>query len=675
MTDVVLAESGFCGVVIDDELKVSQSFGDLSPFLKPERFNFNLKELLFEPLSIAFGAAVHKVLKENKRLKIDNIMLREPEASESKHVSLVISPFQDRKTKKTGMLVLFKQAGAGESAADAGEEFSMDTHVKQHITNLEEELTHVRQELLSSNEFLESSKESLQSFNEELLSANEEMQSANEELQSMNEELETINNEHQFTIQTLTELNDDMNNYFRSSINGQLFVDNDLNLKKYSPATVKLINLKERDIGRPLSHITTNIKVETLIENIKSVISSGETITREVESVQGRVYEVMTTPYIRQSDNAADGAIVTFYDITDLKTIQQKLDHANKMLIMAGEAAGIGTWSMDMKNREFIPSERFKEILGFRQDDSVTYEMTVAQIIPEHQPLFLKAVEATLTGGEKFDVEFSFLRFNDQGSRWFKAIGNLTHDSAGRPAYFTGILHDITDQKKDDIRKNDFIAMASHELKTPLTSVQAYLQMLTVKAKKAEDDFTASVLGKANKQVKKMGDLINSFLNVSRLEAGKIQLDKQNFNIDELIHDVMDDMKLIVTDHNLVSLPCPPITIFADRDKIGQVINNLLSNAVKYSPKGGTIEASCKKLDGQVQVSLKDEGVGIPLKDQEHLFDRYYRIENMQNRNVSGFGIGLYLSAEIIQRHNGKIWVESEPGKGSTFYFSLPAVQ
>ena len=139
-----------------------------------------------------------------------------------------------------------------------------------------------------------------------------------------------------------------------------------------------------------------------------------------------------------------------------------------------------------------------------------------------------------------------------------------------------------------------------------------------------------------------------------------------------LLNEVMEEGMLITTSHNVVVLPCPMIFVKADRDKIGQVINNFLSNSLKYSPTGKNIEISCKEVNDNVQVSVTDEGMGIKPQDQKKLFDRYYRIENMETQNISGFGLGLYLSAEIIRRHNGKVWIESEIGKGSTFYFSLP---
>jgi two-component system CheB/CheR fusion protein len=159
------------------------------------------------------------------------------------------------------------------------------------------------------------------------------MQSTNEELQSVNEELQTVNKEYQVTNAELTESNDDLNNYFRSNKNGQLFVDRQLLLKKYSPGTVKHVNIRESDIGRPLSNITTNIKLTTLIEDIREVIITGETITREAESSDGRVYQVMTMPYVRQNSQETDGAIVSFYDITELKQILYELDISNKRLL------------------------------------------------------------------------------------------------------------------------------------------------------------------------------------------------------------------------------------------------------------------------------------------------------------------------------------------------------
>jgi len=163
-------------------------------------------------------------------------------------------------------------------------------------------------------------------------------------------------------------------------------------------------------------------------------------------------------------------------------------------------------------------------------------------------------------------------------------------------------------------------------------------------------------------------------LNVSRIESGKISIDRQLFNLDDVITDVIKESELTATTYQIRFLPCGPVDVFADKEKIASVITNLVSNAVKYSPKGSPIEIQCEATANTVRVSVKDEGVGIAEQDQGQLFERYYRVEDDHTKYISGFGIGLYLSAEIVRRHEGTIGVESKKGAGSTFYFTLPLV-
>ncbi|MFI5158745.1 MAG: sensor histidine kinase, partial [Sphingobacteriales bacterium] len=177
---------------------------------------------------------------------------------------------------------------------------------------------------------------------------------------------------------------------------------------------------------------------------------------------------------------------------------------------------------------------------------------------------------------------------------------------------------------------------------------------------------------KASMQVKRMTSMINGFLNISRLEAGKIYIEKQPFEIRDLLQEILDETKLIVSSHVVNISDCEPVSVNADRDKISSVVSNLVSNAIKYSPQGKLINVGCQLSGDKIIVSVKDEGMGISPQDLGKIFDRYYRVEANQTRHISGFGIGLYLSAEIIKRHYGEIWAESERGKGSTFYFSLP---
>jgi len=192
------------------------------------------------------------------------------------------------------------------------------------------------------------------------------------------------------------------------------------------------------------------------------------------------------------------------------------------------------------------------------------------------------------------------------------------------------------------------------------------------KMEAGNDSFVINALSKADYQVDKMTNLIHSFLDISRLEPGKLQLKAKEFEINKLIEETITDIRHNTHSHLINFGELEKFFVNADKEKIGQVISNFLSNAIKYSDKGSIITVSSKRINDSVQVSVTDEGIGIRHRDQEKLFQRFFRVENDKMKTISGFGIGLYLASEIIQRHKGQIWVESEEGQGSTFYFSLP---
>jgi len=225
---------------------------------------------------------------------------------------------------------------------------------------------------------------------------------------------------------------------------------------------------------------------------------------------------------------------------------------------------------------------------------------------------------------------------------------------------------------KEDQQKNDFISMVSHELKTPLTSISAYVQLM--QSRSLTDTFVANTLAKVQKQIRKMSTLISSFLNVSRLESGEIQLNLSHFDLNKLIHDLVEDLRLIYPTNRIDFEEGDAKLIYADKDKIGSVISNLISNAVKYSDQKSTILVQSATRENEIYFSVTDHGIGIQAHDLGKIFDRFYRVESHQTETISGFGIGLYLSAEIINRHNGKIWVESKYGEGSIFHFEIPLV-
>lgn len=669
---VNLAEDmDYLALCIDEHKNVVKSYGNTAKFLLAKHFTTNIEKLLPQKLGMIFRTMSNNVLKTGQKASLNHIKIIHGGFLMWINLSLRLMELKGSEQKL--IMVTFTEDKTFAASMQDEPEFNEKTYHDEYTLNLEEELSELKEQLETAYEQLDASNENMQSFNEEMISANEEMQSTNEEMQSVNEELDTINTEYQLKNKELLDINDDLNNYFRSNINGQLFINNDLLLMKFSPGTVKQINLLETDVGRPLSNITTNIKFETIIEDIKQVLVDGCLITKEIETNNGKWYQVMTMPYVQQSDQRNSGAIVTFNDITELKRVQQELDISSKMLAMAIDTAEMGTYSININTREFVPSGRLKEIFGFTIDEEMSFDGAVSKIQQDYQLLFTSAVEKCILDGEKLDIEYPLKSHMEHKGRWVRAIGNISHGKDNNPNYFTGVINDITIHKQDEIRKNDFIAMASHELRSPLTTIQGYMQLVASRAKKGGDDFVIAALEKSNAQVKKMSKLINGFLNVSSFEAGKISLNQEIFGIHELLAEIVDEVKFISAKHTIIILPGPVFSVYADRDKIGQVVTNFLSNAVKYSPVGTTVRVSAQALeDHTITVCIKDEGTGVMEKDRDKLFDRYYRVDNVQTRKVPGFGLGLYLSAEIIQQHKGKIWVEDNEENGSAFYFSLP---
>jgi len=338
---------------------------------------------------------------------------------------------------------------------------------------------------------------------------------------------------------------------------------------------------------------------------------------------------------------------------------------------VALEGANVGIWIIDPVSGKFFPSQRTKALFGFLPGVEMSFGDAMLKVVEKHRKTATEAIENAFRKQQALYVEFPVAALSDHPQRWLSLTGGFS-SPADRNSYFSGIIMDITEQKQTDLRRSKFIGMVSHELKTPLTALKGYVQLLNNWAKKQKDNFTIGALSKVEKQVKKMLNMINSLLNLSGAEAGKIHLKKEIFRLDELIAEVVEETLFITSTHPISIIPRESVTINADKEKLEQVLVNLLSNAAKYSEKTSGIEIVCAVQDSQVEISIRDQGLGIAAADIQKLFLPHYRVESKETEKIAGFGIGLYLCAEIIKRHHGKIWAESEPGKGSTFKFTLP---
>lgn len=333
----LVEDAGFAGLYIDRNYELREAVGNFNRYLSlpDKKLQLNLLKMVGPDLSMALNTAIRKAWKEQQKISLPRVKIRRED--DEQLVSILVDPLP---VGTNGNNYTFILLGEGREAANGHYtgtiDFSDVTHAEssRQLLVLEAELHETRESLKTVMEGYEAANEELQSSNEELLSANEELQSSNEELQSLNEELHTLNTEHQLKIRELVELNDDLNNYFLSTNIGQLFLDANMHIRKFNPAAVHLINLIESDIGRPISHISTNIKDDQLVQDAQEVLHNGGTMEKEISLQNGEVMLVRILPYIRQ-DKRTDGVVITFVDISPIR----RLDNILKGIFNSSQSA------------------------------------------------------------------------------------------------------------------------------------------------------------------------------------------------------------------------------------------------------------------------------------------------------------------------------------------------
>lgn len=352
--------------------------------------------------------------------------------------------------------------------------------------------------------------------------------------------------------------------------------------------------------------------------------------------------------YRRLFETAKDGIL-----ILDVKT--SKITDANPFI---GKL-------LNFSRAELIGKELW-EIGFFKDKDANKQAMTELKknhfIRYDDLPLETKA-------GRTIDVEFVSNVYRENGHQVIQCN-----------------IRDITDRvqaaeklEKASKSKDEFIGIASHELKTPITSVKAYAQILEARFRKSKDAKSMEIVHKMGVQLGKLTSLIEDLLDVTKIESGQLEFTGTCFDFNELVTEMVSEIELTTEKHKIVKKLERTRIVCGDRDRIGQVLTNFLTNAIKYSPilgnntksKRGKIIVKTIFAEGKVTLCVQDFGIGLSKKDQERIFERFYRASGSNQETYPGLGLGLYISAEIIKRQNGKIWVESKKGIGSRFCFSL----
>ena len=361
---------------------------------------------------------------------------------------------------------------------------------------------------------------------------------------------------------------------------------------------------------------------------------------------------------------------VAYFLLRLFNQLDEDVRGAHEQLRIAVHASGLGVWDMDTGNGALSHSKKFATFFGSEDVILKNADQLWNTFHPDDKLAGKAAFKQAIVTGQ-LDVQVRVIAEGDV-LRWIQFYGETRRDRNGHTERLLGTAMDITARKEMERHKDEFISIASHELKTPLTSLKSYVQVAHGKSKVYEDTGIANMLAKAEVQINKMTGMIGDFLNAAHSEVGRMVLNKTQFPLDELIRDIIQDLSISLKGKQIFLDTQQPLNVTADREKIERVLVNLVNNAIKYSASSQTVTVNYQQTQDQVVIRINDQGVGIGDDDKRHLFDRFFRAENPNTRTVSGFGIGLYLCAEIVRLHGGNIGVDSEIGQGSSFWFSLP---
>jgi two-component system CheB/CheR fusion protein len=566
------------------------------------------------------------------------------------------------------------------------------------IAQQNREIAQARADMKTVIDEQEAVNEALQQVNEELLSGSEELQSLNEELETSKEELQSTNEEITIINNELLDRNEQLNNsrrYAEGIINTirdpLLVLDLDLKIKRASDGFYNKFKVSENETeGKYLFELSNGQwAIPKLMNLLRNIISERKDVVNfEVTHTFPVIGRLVMCLNARQLDkiNGEQLILLAIEDITAKRKVEEGLAEVEKLfteskerLRLAVDAAGLGTWDYNLVTGEMIWDYRCKEMFWLKQDEPVSYNIFMELVLPEDRGAVDTDLKYILAGNNNGDYEKEFrIRNKIEGEeKWIKLKGKAYANSEGIVYRLVGTALDVSTQRllqehaKELLRqKDDFISIASHELKTPITSLKGCLQVLHQSKNDIASNKVDMLLAICDKSLSRMSTLIEDLLNASRANQGQLQLNEAGFVISKIIEECCYPIRMasgcsIMIEGDL------ELQAYGDADRIQQVITNFVNNAIKYASGSKTVNIKIEGGVDGVKVSVIDHGPGIPAENQPHLFDRFYRAEKL-GFQYSGLGLGLFISSEIIKKHGGGIGVESEVGKGSTFWFTLP---
>jgi two-component system CheB/CheR fusion protein len=681
-------------VVVDENGELVQVCGDADKFLRVPRGRayYDIQKMVPKELSTALGTAINKVKNEKATVTYTNIKVKIGE--ENININLIVKPLF---TKKSGtvILVTFEEILNSLPAGEYVENYDTVSKLHERIADLEQELQYTKESLQTSIEEIETTSEEIQSANEELLVSNEELHSTNEELQSVNEELIVVNTQYQYKIQELADLNNDMTNFLNSTTIGTIFLDSNICVRKFTPAISKEVNLIESDIGRPVSHISYNLKNVDLTKEAREVLNSLVPSEKEVQSTSGRWYLLKTAPY-RTSDNIIRGVVISLVDISARKEAEDNLrkskEHYEKLVDLSPFAILIlkdntiqfsnneGLNLLQAKSLEHLIGKPIKRYLDIDETQLVIKQQEYLQD-PENSRMSMED-RIIRADGTVIYVEITAIpvQFQEDSSQLIVLRDITFRKLSEKLQEDNSIARRLLEEAKIfDGLKNDFFSNLSHELRTPLNVIMSTLQLLESMMKNNNKNETGNnikkYMGIMKQNCFRQLRLINNLIDITKIDSGFFEVKMQNYDIINIVENITLSVSEYIKTKSIELIfdtEAEEKIIACNPDSIERIMLNLLSNAVKFTREGGSIFVNICDKDDAILISVKDSGIGIPKEKLDIIFERFRQVDRSLTRGHEGSGIGLSLVKSLVEMHKGSISVQSDEGKGSEFVIQLP---
>jgi two-component system CheB/CheR fusion protein len=678
--DALLEERMPPSLIVNDRGELVHVLGGAARFLRVRdgRQSLDVQDLVHADLKMILAGGLRRAVAERSAVVFNGV--RTPQAADDQVYRVTIRPITGRAESARYLVVSFESREPDQPAVTTPPiQIDVDQVSQHQLAALEAELGTTKESLQAAIDQLEASNEELQASNEELQSSNEELQSTNEELQSVNEELYTVNAEYQRKIGELTELTNDMDNLLAATEVGTVFLDGQLRIRKFTPQVASTFGLVPHDVGRPIETFAHRMHDPQLVADLRHVVTAGKSVERDFVDPHGKSFFLRLLPY--RAKGVTDGVVLTLIDVSGLKAAEDALFHERYLLNSLLRSVPDAIYFKDARGR-FI---RFNHAMAARLGvaDPADAIGRTAFDLPDHEAAMVlhREDEAVLRSGEPQYYRLESRTTANGTEAWDLVTRLPLFDREKTIVGVIAIFRDVTEQVRakakidEEIRRRDqFLAMLSHELRNPLGAVVTATSMLKSAASHGSvQERAVSVLERQSRQ---MARLLDDLLEVSRVTQNKIELRRHVVDLRliaaeaaEAVRSQIDDKGLTLT----VDLGPEPLWVHGDSVRLQQVQMNLLNNAAKYTARGGHVFLQVRQEAGEAVIRVKDDGAGIPPQMLESVFDLFVQGRQTIDHSNGGLGVGLTLVRALVEMHGGTVTAHSDgDGAGSEFAVRLP---